>query len=64
MDFRFLPAMRLAGKIYDCGEAVPALRPAGIPSTTLRRGLSAAGNKGKMPSPHWQSAIGNRKLSL
>ena len=28
----------------ECGEAVPALRPAGI--------LPAVGNKGKMPSPH------------
>jgi transcription-repair coupling factor (superfamily II helicase) len=35
-----------------CGEAVPALRPAGIPSTTLRAGLPAPENKGKMPSPH------------
>jgi ribose transport system ATP-binding protein len=36
------------------GEAVPALRPAGIPSTTLRTGLPAERNKGKMPSPHRQ----------
>jgi hypothetical protein len=30
--------------IVACGEAVPALRPAGI--------LPAIENKGKMPSPH------------
>jgi hypothetical protein len=36
----------------ECGEAVPALRPAGIPSAMLRTGLPAVGNKGKMPSPH------------
>ncbi len=40
--------------IADCGEAVPALRPAGIPSATLRTGLPAAENKGKMPSPREQ----------
>jgi hypothetical protein len=34
------------------GEAVPALRPAGIPSTSSGQALPAAENKGKMPSPH------------
>jgi hypothetical protein len=48
--------------IADCGEAVPALRPAGIPSATFRAGLPAAGNKGKMPSPRHKSQIANRKL--
>ncbi len=33
------------------GEAVPALRPAGIPSTSSGQALPTAGNKGKMPSP-------------
>jgi dienelactone hydrolase len=37
--------------IADCGEAVPALRPAGI--------LPAVENKGKMPSPHRESRIEN-----
>jgi hypothetical protein len=37
--------------IANCGEAVPALRPAGI--------LPAGGNKGKMPSPHRKSKIDN-----
>ncbi|MEK7995590.1 MAG: dienelactone hydrolase family protein, partial [Planctomycetota bacterium] len=37
--------------IADCGEAVPALRPAGI--------LPAVENKGKMPSPHRKSKIEN-----
>ena len=36
-------------RIADCGEAVPALRPAGI--------LPALGNKGKMPSPRRKSQI-------
>ncbi len=40
--------------IGDCGEAVPALRPAGIPSATLRTGLPAMRDKGKMPSPREQ----------
>jgi len=40
--------------IADCGEAVPALRPAGI--------LPAAVNKGKMPSPRHKSQISNRKF--
>jgi len=34
------------------GEAVPALRPAGIPSTSSGQALPAAENKGKMPSLH------------
>ena len=33
------------------GEAVPALRPAGIPSTSSGQALPAVGNKGKIPSP-------------
>ncbi|MEK7993520.1 MAG: hypothetical protein AAB403_06915 [Planctomycetota bacterium] len=37
--------------IADCGEAVPALGPAGI--------LPAVGNKGKMPSPRGKSQIEN-----
>jgi len=43
---RFSPIL-LGGSLIQivvCGEAVPALRPAGI--------LPAAENKGKMPSPH------------
>jgi len=41
------PSILLGGSlilIVVCGEAVPALRPAGI--------LPAVENKGKMPSPH------------
>jgi len=41
------PSILLSGSLITivvCGEAVPALRPAGI--------LPAAENKGKMPSPH------------
>jgi len=38
-------------RIVGCGEAVPALRPAGI--------LPAVGNKGRMPSPRRKSAIEN-----
>jgi len=41
------PSILLGGSLIPivfCGEAVPALRPAGI--------LPAAENKGKMPSPH------------
>jgi BirA family biotin operon repressor/biotin-[acetyl-CoA-carboxylase] ligase len=43
--------------ISDRGEAVPALRPVGIPSTTLRTGLPTETNEGKMPSPHHKSKI-------
>ena len=42
-----IPSILLGGSLIPivvCGEAVPALRPAGI--------LPAAKNKGKMPSPH------------
>jgi hypothetical protein len=40
-------AMQILLLIYDCGEAVPALRPAGI--------LPVVRIKGRMPSPRRQS---------
>jgi hypothetical protein len=57
--------------MLDGGEAVPALRVAGIPSTPLGTGLPAIRgrdaldtNKGKMPSPRGKSRIENQKSSL
>jgi RNA polymerase primary sigma factor len=44
----------LASHRHPSGEAVPALRPAGIPSAALRTGLPVERNKGKMPSPQEQ----------
>ncbi len=44
-----LSSLQKQGSKNVCGEAVPALRPAGI--------LPAVGNKGKMPSPRWIPAF-------
>jgi BirA family biotin operon repressor/biotin-[acetyl-CoA-carboxylase] ligase len=43
--------------ISECGKTIPALRPIGIPSTTLRTGLPTVSNKGKVPSPRRKSKI-------
>jgi len=58
MNGRFMGPINLL-MIAACGEAVPALLPAGITSTTSGQALPGVGIKGKMPSPGRKSEILN-----